>query len=109
MTKNEIREVWIDQIKTAKFMADRAIAENPSDNGTCNFDVAIIKKEKKFSYDETVQMFETCGLPARKYDKGWLRVGGIHGQAERNTLWAKTFAFWMEEQGFKASVHYQVD
>lgn len=111
ITKTERKEVWIDQIKTAKYMADEAIRENPSDNGTCNFDEAMIKKEKWFSYDETIQIFKDCGLSASKYRRraGWLLVGGFHGQAEKNTLWAKTFKTWLEEQGFTTDMYYQID
>lgn len=71
MKKTERKEVWIDQIKTAKIMADEVIAENPSDNGTCNFDRAMIKKEKWFTYDETIAIFAKCGVSASKYKK-WL-------------------------------------
>ena len=109
MTKIERKEVWIDQIKTAKYMANKAIEENSSDGGTCNFDEAMLKKEKWFTYAETIQMFKECGLSARKYKNGWLLVGGIHGQAEKNTLWAKTFAYWLKEQGFETSMYYQMD
>ena len=109
LSKAERREILIDQIKTAKFMADKAIIENPSDNGSCNFDQAMIKKEKWFTYAETIQIFKDCDLSANKYKNGWLLVGGIHGQAAKNTLWAKTFAKWLEEQGFESSMYYQLD
>lgn len=109
MNKTDRKAVWIDQIKTAKYMANKAIEENPSDDGTCNFDEAMLKKEKFFTYEEIIQMFKECGLSANKYKNGWLLVGGIHGQAEKNTLWAKTFAFWLEEQGFETAMYYQID
>lgn len=109
MTKIERKTVWMDQIKTAKRMADKAIMENSSDDGTCNFDEAMLKKEKFFTYDEIISIFNECGLSASKYRNGWLLVGGIHGQAEKNTLWAKTFAYWLEEQGFETSMYYQMD
>ena len=107
--KKERKEVWIDQIRTAKSMADKAIAEKPEDNGTCNFDECMIKKEKWFTYAETIEIFKECGLPANKYKNGWILVGGFHGQAERNTLWAETFKNWLEEQGFETSMYYQAD
>ena len=48
MTKKEkkagIRHIWIDQIKTAIYGADKAI-ENCADDGTCNFDMVMIEKE----------------------------------------------------------------
>lgn len=109
LSKAERKEVWIDQIKTAKSMADRAIIEKPSDNGTCNFDEAMIKKEKWFTYAETIQIFNECGLSASKYTTGWLLVGGLHGQAEKNTLWAKTFSHWLADQGFETSMYYCID
>lgn len=109
MTKAERKEVWIDQIKTARYMADEAKAKNPNDNGTCNFDSAMIKKEKWFTYDETIKIFESLGIPARKYRTGWILVGGIHGLAEKNTLWAKTFENWLNVQGFETSMYYQCD
>lgn len=109
MNKIERKAVWIDQIKTAKRMADRAIEENPSDGGTCNFDEAMLKREKFFTYEEIISIFNECGLSASRHKAGWLLVGGIHGQAEKNTRWAKTFAFWLEEQGFETSVYYQMD
>lgn len=111
MTKVEktiIREIWIDQIKTAKNCADNAIIGS-EDNGTCNFDEAMIEKEKTFTYDETIQIFKDCGLSASKYKNGYLLVGGYHGQAEKNTLWAKTFSKSLGEQGFKTSMYYQCD
>lgn len=107
--KEEIKAIWKDQILTAKEMAGKAILKNPSDYGTCNFDEAMIEKEKHFTYAETIQIFKECGLSASKYKNGMLLVGGIHGQAEKNTLWAKTFSYWLGEQGFKASMYYQCD
>lgn len=109
MKKSQRIEAWIDQIKTAKYYADKAIAENPSDNGTCNLDRAMIEKEKWFTYAETIKIFNDCGIVASKYGTGTILVGGTHGQAEKNTLWAKTFAYWLGEQGFKASMFYQID
>ena len=109
MTKAERKEVWIDQIKTAVAMANEAIRENPSDDGTCNLDRAMIKKEKCFTYDETIAIFEECGVSASKYRTGWLLVGNLNGQAEKNTRWQKTFKYWLEEQGFKTSMYYQAD
>lgn len=109
MTKAERKEAWIDQIKTAKYMANEAIEKNPSDGGTCNFDEAMIKKEKWFTYAEIIAIFNECGLSASRHKAGWLLVGGLHGQAEKNTLWAKTFAFWLDEQGFETSMYYQMD
>ena len=47
-TKAERKEVWIDQIKTAIFAAGNAVKYNPEDNGTCNFDSAMVKKRKRF-------------------------------------------------------------
>lgn len=40
---------------------------------------------------------------------GWLLVGNINGQAEKNTRWQKTFKMWLEEQGFETSMYYQID
>ena len=73
------------------------------------FNGFMIKKEKWFTYAEIIAIFNECGLSASKHKAGWLLVGGLHGQAEKNTLWAKTFAFWLDEQGFETSMYYQMD
>ncbi len=108
ITKKERRELWIDQIKTAISMANQAI-ENCEDNGTCNFDSCLVEKESFFTWQETIDMFVECGLRARKYDKKYISINNIKGQAEKNTLWHKTLKTWLEEQGFKCSMHYQMD
>lgn len=112
ITKAERKEVWIDQIKTAIHIADKALAENPEDGGSCNFDSAMIKKEKWFTYDETIAMFKECGLLAYKmsgFYKGFIQVWGKGGQANSRTRWAKAFAKALEEQGFETSMYYQLD
>lgn len=109
ISKKEIRECWLDQIRTAKNAADRAIIEDSSDNGSCNFDSCLIKKEKKFTYDETIKMFSECGVNIRKHSQGWFQVAEIKGQADKNTRWHKVFKEWLEEQGFECSMHYQLD
>lgn len=57
ITKEERKECWIDQIKTAIFSAGNAVKYNPEDGGTCNLDSAMVKEEKWFTYDETFSMF----------------------------------------------------
>lgn len=115
MTKAERKEVWIDQIKTAIAMANEAIRENPSDDGTCNFDMAMIKKEQWFTYDETIAIFKECGINACKaseysrYYKGFIALPNYVGQADKNTRWAETFEKWLKEQGFETSMYYQCD
>ena len=111
-TKAERKEVWIDQIKTAIYLADKALAENPEDGGTCNFDAAMIKKETAFTYQETIDMFKKCGLNAYKmsgFNKGWIKIQGKGGQANSRTRWAKAFKNALEEQGFETSMYYQCD
>lgn len=110
-TKADRKSVWIDQIKTARYMADKA-AENVEDGGTCNFDKALVKKEKWFTYAEMIEMFNECGLPAEKasgFDKGYVAIPHFVGQADRNLAWARAFAGSLEEQGFTTSMYYQID
>lgn len=107
--KNEIKSIWIDQIKTAKRMADNAILANPDDMGTCNFDSCLFQKEKAFTYAETVALFAECGLRVSKYGKGWFSVDELRGQANRNTRWHLALKNSLEEQGFKCSMYYQMD
>lgn len=109
MTKKEtIKEIWIDQIKTAISMANEAI-ENCEDNGTCNFDSCLVEKESIFTWQETIDIFQSCGLNASKYNKKYISIDVLKGQAEKNTKWHKTLKTWLEEQGFKCSMHYQMD
>ena len=110
--KNEIKEIWIDQIKTAIYAANQAVKFNSEDNGTCNFDMCMVQRESKFTYQETIEIFKECGLPARKmggYDKGYIGIPNFEGQANRNTRWAEAFAKSLKRQGFKTSMYYQVD
>ena len=112
MTKVERKEVWIDQIKTAIFAAGNAVKYNPEDSGTCNFDSAMVKKEKGFTYDETIAMFKECGLYAYKgsgWNKGWIIIPGNYGQANARTRWAEAFKKSLERQGFETSMYYQCD
>ena len=90
--KDLVKHIWLDQIRTAVYSANMAIKYNPDDSGTCNFDCAMVKKEKKFTYQEIIDMFVECGCFADKYHDGWIRVGQIHGQAEKNTRWNRAFA-----------------
>ena len=112
--KSEIRKIWIDQIKTAMNKADEAI-EGCEDNGTCNFDMAMIKKESTFTYAEIIEIFNECGIRADKMSEwsrhysGYIGLPNYKGQGERNTKWAKTFADSLKEQGFTVSMYYQMD
>lgn len=113
--KEGIRKIWIDQIRTAKRAADKAIIENPEDGGTCNFDSAMIKKEALFTYDETIAIFKECGLSAERgseygsWYRGWIVLMNLHGQANKNTRWAEAFEKSLKEQGFETSMYYQCD
>lgn len=110
--KAGIKEVWIDQIKTAVHEANNAVELNPNDDGTCNFDMCLVQKESMFTYQEMIEMFEECGLPARKmngYNRGYIGIPHYVGQADKNTRWAKTFAESLSGQGFQTSMYYQVD
>lgn len=112
--KAEIRKVWIDQIKTAINEANKA-AEECKDDGTCNFDMVMIKKESTFSYAETIEIFKECGIDADKMSEwgrgwtGWIGLPNYVGQAEKNTKWAETFEKWLKESGFETSMYYQCD
>ena len=106
--KENTKAIWKDSIRYAKRMADEAI-RNIDDNGSCNFDETMVKVEKIFSADETIAIFQDCGVSANKYKNGWLLVGGSHGQAGRNTAWHKKFADTLEEECFSTSIHYQLD
>jgi hypothetical protein len=112
--KSEIRKIWIDQIKTAMNKADEAI-EGCEDNGTCNFDMVMIKKESTFTYAETIEIFNECGIRADKMSEwgrhysGYIGLPNYKGQGERNTKWAEAFGESLKEQGFEVSMYYQCD
>lgn len=112
--KEDIRKIWVDQIRTAMAKA-YAVAGNCEDNGTCNFDMCMIEKEKCFTYDETIAIFKECGINAcrgseySRYYSGYIALPNYFGQAERNTKWAETFRDGLKEQGFKTSMYYQCD
>lgn len=108
ITKAEIRACFLDGAIGARYSAYEAI-ENCEDNGTCNFDMCIFKKEPYFTYAEYVQIFAEAGLKVRKYSTGWLCVNEIHGQANRNTVFHRTLAKELAENGYKTSIHYQMD
>ena len=106
--KENTKAIWADSIRYAKRMADEAI-RNIDDNGSCNFDETLVKVEKIFSTDETIEIFKECGVTASQYKKGWLLVGGSHGQAWKNTAWHKKFAEILAEECFTTSIYYQLD
>ena len=93
--KSEIRKIWIDQIKTAMNKADEAI-EGCEDNGTCNFDMVMIRKEKTFTYDETIAIFKECGINASRgsewsrYYNGLIGLPNYKGQAEKKHKMGKS-------------------
>jgi hypothetical protein len=110
ITKAERKSCWEDSIAEAVYEANEADKLNPSDEGTCNFDCAMVKKEKWFTYDETIEMFKKFGCFAYKASgRGWLLVGKSIGQADRNTRWNKKFAAVLAENGFTTSMYYQMD
>lgn len=112
ITKAERKVIWIDQIDTAIFFANKALVENPEDGGTCNFDAAMVKKEKGFTYDETIAVFKKCGLYAYKgsgWNKGWIIIGTPYGQANARTRWSEAFAKTLSFKGFETSMYYQCD
>lgn len=106
--KDNTKAIWQDSIRYAKRMADKAI-EGIEDNGSCNFDETMVKVEKIFSADETIAIFKDCGVEAAKHEKGWLLVGGSHGQAWRNTAWHRKFAEILEDECFETSIYYRLD
>lgn len=108
LQKNNVKLIWQDSIRYAKRMADEAI-RNIDDNGSCNLDETMVKVEKIFSAEKTIEIFKECGIPAEKHSRGWLLVGGFHGQAWRNTAWHRKFAEILEEECFTTSIHYVMD
>ena len=108
ITKSERRACFLDGALDARYSAYEAI-ENCEDNGTCNFDMCLIKKEPYFNYAEYEQIFAEAGLKVRKHSAGWLCVCEYHGQAEKNTVFHKTLARVLEENGYETSMHYQMD
>lgn len=108
ITKAERYNCFLDGAYDARYQAYDAI-ENCADDGTCNFDMCIFKKERFFTYGEYVEMFAKAGLKVRKYSTGWLCVCEFHGQAERNTVFHKTLAKVLAENGYTTSMHYQMD
>ena len=76
MTKTERKEAWIDQIKTAKYMANEAIEENPSDGGTCNFDEAMIKKKNGLLMPKSSPYSTSADYPQASIKRGgcWSEV-----------------------------------
>lgn len=112
--KAEFRNIWLDQIKTAIKEANEAV-ENCKDNGTCNFDMVMIKKESMFTYAETIAIFKEYGIDADKMSKwgrgwrGWIGLPNYVGQAEKNTKWTETFKDCLERAGFETSMYYQCD
>lgn len=115
LEKEDVKHIWIDQIKTAKKYADSVIEQNGSDDGTCNFDMCLVKREKMFTYDETIAIFEECGVKACRgseyssFYRGYVAICELHGQADRNTRWAESFKESLEVQGFRCSMYYQCD
>lgn len=112
ITKAERKEVWIDQIKTAIFAANNAVKYNPEDNGICNSDSTMVKKEKGFTYDETIAMFKECGLYVYRgsdRNKGWIIIYTPYGRANAHTRWAEAFEKSLKRQGFETSMYYQCD
>lgn len=95
MTKSERKEMLKEQILQAKRNADLA-ARASDDGGTCNFDMALVKKEPCLTYGETIALFMECGI--RNPEKmsgihgGYIGLPHCVGQANRNTVWAETFA-----------------
>lgn len=118
MNKTEkaiIKSIWIDQIKTAINKADNAII-NCEDNGTCNFDMVMVRKESHFTYAETIDIFKECGISGAckateysRYYSGLIALPCFHGQAEKNTRWAEVFSDGLKGQGFTTSMYYQCD
>ena len=111
MTKAEF-EILTDKILTALYEANAEIRANSDDGGTCNFDMCLVKKNPRLTYQEIIGIFNQCGLPARKmsgYDKGYIGIPNFVGQADRNARWAKAFAKSLKRQGFETSMYYQID
>lgn len=108
ITKSERRACFLDGAINARYEAYKAI-ENCKDDGTCNFDMCLVKKESAFTYDEMIAIFAEAGLKLRKYRTGWFCVNELHGMAEKNTLFHKTLAKVLKENGYEVSMHYQID
>lgn len=112
MTKQERKEMWKEQILQAKRNADLA-ASVSDDGGACNFDMALVRKEPCLTYGETVALFRECGIrnPERMMGihGGYIGLPHHAGQANRNTVWAETFARTLAENGFHTTVYYQID
>lgn len=114
--KEWMRETWKDQIRTAINYDNKVVEENPEDDGTCNFDMVMIKKESTFTYQETIDIFKECGISGAdkmsewgSYWKGYIGLPNYVGQANKNTRWVEAFKKSLEEQGFECSMYYQCD
>lgn len=108
ITKAERRACFLEGAQDARYQAYEAI-ENCADDGTCNFDMCIFRKEKFFTEAEYAEIFADAGLSIRKYAKGWFCVNEFHGMAWRNTAFDRTLARVLKENGYETSMHYQID
>ena len=101
-----------EALRRAKPAAELAVAENPEDGGTCNFDSpAIFLPRWNAKRVEEAAKKAGCGCfkwdcYGAKYFVFLLRVGG---QGNSRTLAAETAKDSLAAEGYHASVYYQMD
>lgn len=101
-----------EALRRAITAAELAVAENPEDGGTCNFDspALLLPRWNEKRVEEAAKKagrgcfkWDCCGA---KYFVFPLRVGG---QGNSRTLAAETAKDSLAAEGYHANVYYQMD
>lgn len=97
---------------TAKVCSD--MYKDEIDDGTSNFDHPIMMKPEGMKNSEIEEAFKQARIDYEKAKTGLWKgcyhiLGTCSGQGSRRTLMAEKFADALIEQGYMATVYYQID
>lgn len=103
-----------EQLKQALIKAKEAamLFSEVDDGGTCNFDAPTLRLErwKKTEIEEAI-----TGAGLRYFEhrlfgiKYYVICGGTYGQGNRRTAMAEAMSKILKNEGYEASMYYQMD
>jgi len=104
--KKEERAPFLKAVQEASVIASAA-SEAREDDGTCNFDTAILRMRRDRRMEA---MAAEAGIPCEfvSYKRGY-EMFHCGGQAAKRTVGQQTFSREMKARGYDCFVHYVMD
>lgn len=89
--------------------AEEVIKDVDDNQGSSNFDKCMVMKPVTVTCKEFESILSDLDIDFEKMSGKYYKIGSSHGQGYKNTVYAKTLASSLKDEGYTTSVYYQLD